>query len=155
MLTRIAKGAAAGAAGTTALNAVTYADMAWRGRGSSSAPQQAVDELARRAGHPVPGTGEERQNRAEGLGALAGLATGVLVGAVAGELSRAVLRLGPLPGAAVLGGSAMLATDLSLAVLGVSDPREWDVRSWLSDAAPHLAFGFAAYAVLRALDTGR
>ncbi|MGI8900330.1 MAG: hypothetical protein ACR2HA_05280 [Nocardioides sp.] len=31
-------GVAAGAAGTTALNAVTYLDMAIRGRGTSSTP---------------------------------------------------------------------------------------------------------------------
>ena len=40
------RGAAAGAAGSTALNAVTYLDMAGRGRGSSSTPEQTVQALA-------------------------------------------------------------------------------------------------------------
>lgn len=53
MLKGLLRGAAAGAAGTTALNAVTYLDMAWRGRSSSTTPQQAVEELANRAGQPI------------------------------------------------------------------------------------------------------
>ena len=35
-------GAIAGTAGTTALNATTYLDMAVRGRGTSSAPEDLV-----------------------------------------------------------------------------------------------------------------
>src|SRR5450755_1803758 len=115
MLKRLMQGAAAGAAGTTALNAVTYADMAMRARPSSSTPEQVVEELAKRSGHPVPGSGAERQNRLQGLGALSGLMTGVLVGALAGQLRFVVLRLGPVLGPAILGGSAMLATDLTMA----------------------------------------
>jgi len=66
----------AGAAGTTALNAVAYLDMAWRGRPPGSIPQQSVEELAKRAGREIPGAGEERENRLDGLGARAGIATG-------------------------------------------------------------------------------
>jgi hypothetical protein len=44
------RGAAAGAAGTTALNAATYLDMAMRGRSTSSAPQDLVKAAADRAG---------------------------------------------------------------------------------------------------------
>jgi hypothetical protein len=44
-----------------------------------------------------------------------------------------VRRLGPLAGPAAIGGAAMLATDLTIAVLGVSVPRTWDAASWLSD----------------------
>ena len=36
------RGAAAGAAGTTALNVVTYLDMAVRGRPASSTPERTV-----------------------------------------------------------------------------------------------------------------
>jgi hypothetical protein len=150
MLKGLLRGAAAGAAGTTALNAVTYLDMAWRGRPSSSTPQQAVEELASRAGQPIPGTGEERENRLDGLGALAGVATGIGVGALAGVLRPVVLRLGPVLGPALLGAAAMAATDASLTRLGLTDPRQWDATAWLSDAAPHLAFGVASYATLRA-----
>lgn len=150
MFKGLIRGAAAGAAGTTALNAVTYLDMAWRGRPSSSTPQQAVEELADRAGQPVPGTGQERDNRLDGLGALAGVATGVGVGAAAGLARALVLRLGPVLGPVLLGASVMTATDASLTRLGVTDPRQWDAAAWLSDAVPHLAFGVTCYATLRA-----
>lgn len=146
ILKKVLKGAMAGAAGTTALNAVTYADMVVRGRGASSTPEQVVEELARRIGLTIPGSDEVRQNRVEGLSALAGIATGVMVGAVAGPLR--VRRLGPLAGPVAIGGAAMLGTDLSMARLGVSDPRTWDATSWLSDIVPHLAFGAVVYAAL-------
>jgi uncharacterized membrane protein len=48
----------------------------------------------------------------------------------------------------------MLATDLTIAVLGVSDPRTWDAASWLSDAVPHLAFGAVVYAALAGPPSG-
>jgi hypothetical protein len=148
MLNKVLKGAMAGAAGTTALNAVTYADMILRGRGASSTPEQVVEELARRAGVTIPGSGEVRQNRLQGLSALAGIATSVMVGAMAGPLQGPVRRLGPAAGPAAIGGAAMLATDLSMARLGVGDPRTWDLTSWLSDIVPHLAYGAVVYAGL-------
>ena len=151
MIKGLIRGAMAGAAGTTALNAAAYADMAWRGRPSSSTPQQAVEELAKRAGTEIPGSGEERDNRLEGLGALAGIATGIAVGALAGELRAVVLRLGPVLGPVLLGAAAMAATDVSLTRLGLTDPGEWDATSWLSDAGPHLAYGVVSYAALRAM----
>ena len=43
MIKGLIRGALAGAAGTTALNAAGYADMAWRGRPSSSTPKQAAE----------------------------------------------------------------------------------------------------------------
>ena len=57
MFANLVRGAVAGAAGTTALNAATYLDMALRARPASETPQHAVDEIARRSGHPVPGDG--------------------------------------------------------------------------------------------------
>ena len=95
---------AAGAAGTTALNAVTYADMAWRGRPSSSAPSELVEKAAERAGASIPGEGDERENRDSGLGALASIVTGVGVGAAYG----AVRALGFQPPA--LAGALVTAT---------------------------------------------
>jgi len=148
MLKRLMQGAAAGAAGTTALNAATYLDMVLRARPSSSTPEQVVEKLAQRTGTEIPGEGEERQNRLQGLGALSGLAVGVLIGAVAGELRFAVIRLGPVLGTVLLGGAAMAATDGGMARLGVTDPSEWDAASWASDAVPHLAFGAVTYAAL-------
>src|SRR4051794_30051453 len=73
----VVAGAAAGAAGTTALNTVTYLDMALRGRPASDTPQQAVHKLADRAGLNIPGDGERREGRVDGLGPLLGVLTGV------------------------------------------------------------------------------
>jgi hypothetical protein len=131
---KILKGAMAGAAGTTVLNAVGYGDMALRGRPASSTPEQVVEQLARRSGLTIPGTGQACQSRLEGLGALTGMAAGVGVGAVAGLVPRAVRRLGPLAGPAAIGAAAMLATDLTIAVLGVSDPRTWDAAQTGSES---------------------
>ena len=43
-------GAMAGAAGTSALNATTYLDMAMRGRPPSEVPKKMVKELSNRTG---------------------------------------------------------------------------------------------------------
>ena len=59
------RGAAAGAAGTTALNVVTYLDMALRGRPASSTPANTVEKLAERAHLTVPGEGVTRASRLE------------------------------------------------------------------------------------------
>jgi len=141
MLKALLRGASAGAAGTTALNAVTYADMALRARPASEIPQQAVDKLADLAGHRVPGEGEEKQNRLDGLGPLAGIATGVGIGAVAGLLSPILARLPTLVGAGLLGAAAMAGSDLPLKKLGLTDPANWSTVDWVSDVVPHFAYG--------------
>lgn len=146
------RGIAAGAAGTTALNTVTYLDMAIRARGTSSMPEQAVEELAKRSGKQVPGSGEDRDNRVQALGALSGTAAGCGVGLAAGLL-RPVLRRLPVPlSGALLGAGAMAATDLPMTKLGLTDPRSWSSADWLSDAVPHLAYGLVAAATLRAFE---
>ncbi len=143
------RGAAAGAAGTTALNAVTYLDMAVRGRPSSDTPQQAVEKLAEQAGVDVPGEGETRDNRIQGLGPLAGIATGVGIGVAAGLLRPIVGRLPTLIGAPLLGAAAMAGSDLPLTKLGLTDPSKWTSVDWLSDAVPHLAYGAVTFALLK------
>ena len=101
-------GAAAGAAGSTALNAVTYLDMVVRGRPASDAPEQVVRRLAGTAGIDLGGSRRERQNRSAGLGP-GGIATGVGVGALAGVLRSAGVRLPTAVGGPLLGAAAMLA----------------------------------------------
>jgi len=54
MRRQILAGVLAGAAGTTALNALTYLDMAVRGRPSSGTPEQAVEQAASKVGTDVP-----------------------------------------------------------------------------------------------------
>jgi hypothetical protein len=51
---KLGYGVAAGAAGVTALNAITYLDMAVRARPPSGTPAQAVEQLAQKAGAPIP-----------------------------------------------------------------------------------------------------
>jgi hypothetical protein len=144
----LAAGLAGGAAGTTALNAVTYLDMAVRGRPASSTPEEAVEKLAGKVGAEVPGGQQSRQNRLAGLGPLTGVATGLGVGAVFG-LAR---TLGFRPSALVGGVAAMAATDTAMAALDVSDPSAWSATDWLSDAVPHLAYGLVTAALIERLD---
>ncbi|MEU3526170.1 hypothetical protein AB0E62_20275 [Streptomyces sp. NPDC038707] len=152
MMQSIVRGGAAGAAGTTVLNAVTYADMALRGRPASQAPAQTVDKMAHEAGHPVPGTDDTRDNRLSGLGALSGIAVGCGVG-VAVSLTRSIgIRLPWWLGGAVTGALAMTVTDLPMARLGVSDPKGWSAKEWASDVVPHLMYGLTTYGVLTAAD---
>lgn len=136
------RGAAAGAAGTTALNAVTTLDVAVRGRPASDAPEQVVAALADRAGVEVP------RRRLAAFAPLAGTATGVGVGAAAGALRAAGLRMPTAVGGPLLGLAAMLASDGPIAVLGISDPRRWTARDWATDAAPHLVYGMTTHAAL-------
>ena len=146
------RGAAAGAVGTTALNAVTYLDMAVRARPASEIPQQAVEVMASRAGHPIPGTGERKQNRLAGLGSLSGIATGAAIGVLAGLCRPLLFRLPAPLAAATVGVAAMVAANGSLVRLGLTDPRQWSGPDWLADLVPHLAYGAAGYATLRALE---
>jgi len=151
MMRGLAAGAAAGAAGTTALNAATYLDMSVRGRPTSDTPEQTVEALASKAGAKIPGEGETRDNRVAGLGPLSGVLTGVGIGALAGALRGLGVRV-PFPLAAVgVGGAAMAGADLPMAALGVTDPRTWPPSSWAADAGPHLAYGVVTVAVLRGL----
>jgi hypothetical protein len=140
------------AAGTAALNAATYLDLAVRGRPSSSTPEDTVDRLAEKAGVPVPGEGEERANRVSGLGALMGIATGVAVGVGYGLLRELGWRPSVPVGALVTTAGAMAGANAPMGALGVTDPKRWSATDWLSDALPHLAYGLttaATYAAMR------
>ncbi|MEV7480090.1 hypothetical protein [Streptomyces halstedii] len=150
MMRNLVRGGIAGAAGTTVLNTVTYADMAWRGRGSSDAPAQVVDRLARAVGHPVPGSGDTRDNRLTGLGALSGLGVGCGTGVAVCVLHRAGVRMPWWLGGVATGALAMAATDLPMAGLRVSDPRSWAAKDWVADAVPHLAYGLVTHALVAA-----
>lgn len=153
--TKLGRGIAAGAAGITMLNAITYLDMAIRGRPSSDTPSQAVELLAGKAGTQIPGQGDDRGNRLAGLGPLAGILTGTAVG-VAAAFARPVLARVPAPlAAAVVGALAMAGSDGPLVALGLTSPADWAAADWASDIVPHLGYGAAAYATLTALDTAR
>lgn len=147
-------GAAAGAAGTTALNATTYLDMALRGRGSSSTPEQTVEALANKAGLTIPGDDHHRANRVSGLGALTGLGAGVVVGGLLGATGAAGWRPRTAPLTVAATAAALVGANGPMAVLGVTDPRSWGTADWLSDLVPHLAYGLVTAATLNRLRAG-
>ena len=150
----ITRGLVAGAAATTALNAVTYLDMAVRGRPPSSTPERSVQKLAD-AAHVGLGEGGKAENRRAGLGPLLGYATGVGVALAYPYLTRG--RRLPWPVSTLaLAALAMVAADVPLTATGVTDPRRWSATDWAADVVPHLAYGAAAAAVYdRAAGTAR
>ncbi len=146
------RGAAAGAAGTTALNAVTYLDMAGRGRGTSSTPEQTVEKLAEKAHVTIPGEGETRENRLQGLGPLTGLAAGVGMGVLVGLVRAAGFRTRPLVGTALITAGVLVAANGPMTVLGITDPRTWSAADWISDLVPHLAYGAVVQTTMDAFE---
>jgi hypothetical protein len=153
-MNRMLRGAIAGAAGTIALDLTTYGDMLLRGRGASSVPAQVAGVLAEQAGiTPLESRteGEQADNRREAAGALLGYTTGVGIGVLYGVLrGQPHEGASPLTGAAV-GLGAMAASDIPIALSGVSDPATWSVTDWLSDIIPHLVYGLVTVAVYDAL----
>jgi hypothetical protein len=149
LLRGLAVGAAAGAAGTTALNTVTYLDMVVRARPASSTPEASVEALAKRTGVTIPGDEEARRNRVAGLGPLLGIASGIGVGVLLGVARAAGLKPGPAVGAMLAGTGALVAGNGPMTVLGVTDPRTWSATDWVSDLVPHAVYGVVAAAVLR------
>jgi hypothetical protein len=142
------RGAAAGAAGTTALNVVAYLDMAVRGRPASSTPGTTVEKLAAAAHVPVPGEGVQRASRVEGLGALTGLVAGVGVGGLLGLARASGFRAGTL----LTTLTVLVSTNGPMTVLGVTDPRTWSAVDWISDLVPHLAYAAVVTTTMDALD---
>ena len=142
-------GAAAGAAGTTALNAATYVDMVVRARPASSTPQETVRKLSESTGIAIPGDDEQQKNRIEGLGPLLGISAGVLTGAVLGVARGLGWRPSAFTAALVPAAVALVAGNAPMTVLKVTDPRKWSASDWVSDVLPHLAFGVTAGSILR------
>ena len=148
MLGEALLGTAAGAVGTVALNAVTYGDMMVRGRPASSVPSQVAGQLIEKAGIDLSAQSEEQggptaQNRQSGLGALQGFAVGLGIGAVYGVVRPSLEDVSKVRAGTMLCLAAMVASDGPAVALGVTDPRQWDLNSWLSDIVPHLAYGLA------------
>ena len=146
MLREALTGAAAGAVGTVALNAVTYADMAINGRPASSVPAEVASGLAEKVGLDLSAEGEDldgetAQNRQSGLGALMGYVTGLGVGTGYGLIRPHLGGVSrPVAGVA-LALAAMAASDVPATALGVTDPTTWPPSSWVMDFGFHLAYG--------------
>jgi hypothetical protein len=146
------RGAAAGAAGTTALNAVTYLDMVTRGRAASSAPETTVEKLAEKAGVTIPGDEKTRQNRVQGLGPMTGLGAGVGIGALVGLVRALGYRSQPLVGTGLITAGVLVSTNGPMIVLGVTDPRSWSAVDCISDVVPHLAYAAVVKTTMDAFD---
>lgn len=143
-------GAIAGAAGATALNVVSYADMSVRGR-SAGGPEATAEAVASAAGTDVPGDGQEAKDRAAGLGNIAGIAVGVGVGAITGVLRIYHVKIPKYLAPFVSGLAAMAISDGVKTGLKVTDPRSWDAKSVAADALPHFAYGLVQSAALHRL----
>ncbi len=143
----LTRGLVAGAAGTTALNAVTYLDIVVRARPPSRTPEESVRRLAERAGVELGPDDQTQEHRLAGLGPLLGYLTG-LGTAVAWAVVTG-RRAGTRGSGLALAALAMAGSNLPMARLGVTDPRKWTPAEWASDAVPHLAYGMVTAAVLR------
>ena len=78
------------------------------------------------------------------------IAVGFSIGWTCGKSATFGTDYGDVAGAAV-GLSAMAASDLPIALTGVSDPATWSSTDWLSDLIPHLVYGLVTVAVYDAL----
>ena len=148
-------GMLAGAAGTTALNAVSYADMVASARPASGTPEATIKRLEVAANFTVPGNEEQRENRISALGPMTGTFVGVAVGAFLGMALSLGWRPSPLVLAIVAAGGVLIGGNGPMTVLGVTDPRTWTAKAWASDIIPHLAFGVVTAAVLRNVNAPR
>jgi hypothetical protein len=146
-MNRIWLGLLAGAAGTTALNIVTYLDMVYRARPPSQTPEQSADRLASQL-HVNLGDEQAAANRRSGLGPLLGYATGLATAAVYAAVARHPGRPASVGALTVL---AMLASNAPMTLLKVTDPRRWSAADWAADVVPHVAYGAVTAATLRAL----
>ncbi len=156
MQSSVLRGVIAGAAGTMALDVVTYADIVWRGRGSSDVPAQLAGKMADALGISLTEkTGdagkEQASNRKSGIGSLLGYATGITVGIAASMLAPSLAQRSVLERGIVVGLAAMTASDVPIVASGLSDPRTWGAAGWASDLIPHLVYGLVTVATENAL----
>ncbi|MFF5340579.1 hypothetical protein ACFY4H_07680 [Streptomyces althioticus] len=80
------------AAGMTALNIVSYADMAVRARSASATPEATLLKLTERLHIRFPDTGDRLNDRIAGLAPMTGIAAGLGIGAVLGAARAAGWR---------------------------------------------------------------
>lgn len=137
----VRRGLIAGAAGVTALDAVTYLDMLVRGRPASEVPGRTANELAKKIGiDRLDADDDKTRNRRSATGALVGYADGVLSAVAYGALRSAL----PIPwpvGAALLAGLTLLVGEGSADRTGVVDWSKWGPQEWIADLVPRLAYG--------------
>jgi hypothetical protein len=152
-------GLIAGAAGTAALDATTYADMALRARGASDLPQKMVREFAKMAGDaqlskPPEELSEEQQHRRNGLGGLIGYADGFGAGALYGLVRPAVRDVSWFWMGLGLAALTMLLSEGTATALKQTDPRKWGVSGWIADIVPRVVYGWVTALTFDQLEAG-
>jgi hypothetical protein len=143
------RGLLAGAAGTLALNGLTYLDMVWRGRPASQVPAETAEQLAGSVGVDLGPDPDSKSNRSQGLGALMGYAAGLGVATTYAFFLRRRSRQSLPVGATVLTIAAMVPGNIPAVLAGVTDPNAWTARDWLADVIPHAGYGLTAAATHR------
>jgi hypothetical protein len=142
----LARGLAAGAAGTAALNPVSYADMALRARPPSKVSRRVVKEFARWAG-----VRNMEQPRVQGLSMLLGYADGFGAGVLFGVLRPRMRGIPWFAAGAALGVFTMVLSEGTATAMGKTDPRAWGVSGWLVDLVPRTLYGCVTCLVYDAL----
>lgn len=158
MWRNVLAGIVAGAAGTTALNALSFMDMAVRARPASTTPADTVHKTEQLLGLRLSeehhnSTGAD--NRRSALGALLGIASGLSVGGLYGLVAPRVDRAPVILLGVGAGVVANVGTTGPMVALGITDPRTWSAGSWLADLVPHLAYGLATAAAWDLMRPGR
>jgi hypothetical protein len=150
----VLRGLIAGAAGTVALNATTYLDMALRGRPASFVPAQIAERTADSFGLELARAGDHttHENRAEGVGALMGYASGLGYGVLYGVVTARSRGPSVTVGGLGLMLAAMAGANIPAVALGVTDPSEWGAEGWIADIVPHAVYGLVTAAVHDAID---
>jgi hypothetical protein len=145
---RMILGKLAGLAGTASLDAVTYLDMAIRGRPPSELPDKMVRKLAELGGFeefakPLEELDDKARQQRAGIAALLGYADGAGSGVLFG-LVRPYIRGVPVFWAGIgLAGLTMLLSEGLAAKLGQTDPSTWPASAWLEDIVPRCVYGWA------------
>ena len=147
VFSRMILGKLAGLAGTASLDAVTYLDMAIRGRPPSELPDKMVRKLAELGGFeefakPPEELDDKTQQQRAGIAALLGYADGAGSGVLFG-LVRPYISVVPVFWAGIgLAGLTMLLSEGLAAKLGQTDPSTWPASAWIEDIVPRCVYGW-------------
>lgn len=145
MLREALMGTAAGAVGTVALNITTWGDVALRGRPTSRLPAQVASTLARDAridlAKGLADSPDKLENRKTGLGMLMGYLVGLGIGTIYGIIRPHLGNISKPVAGAVIGATAMAASDAPSILFGLTKPSEWGIAGWLADIIPHYLYG--------------
>ncbi len=151
----VLKGLLAGAAGTIALEIVSYGDMLLRGRPASELPATVVQKIATRMGASEFAHADDAATKARrsAVGALLGYGVGLGAGVGYALMRPNVERWLPWPiGGAMLGAVTLIASEGSATALGATDWSTWSTAEWIADIVPRTLYGLTAAWVVESFD---